>query len=116
MAERYVPHGAVVPGAALVVAHGGTGTLLAALAAGVLVLSLPLGRDQPANARRLEQLGLGRALEREAPAAEIGNAVAAMLGSKELRERVRSFAAILRGYDADELAGSALEGLPARTA
>jgi hypothetical protein len=39
-----------------------------------------------------------------------------MLGSKELRERVRSFAAILRGYDADELAGSALEGLPARTA
>jgi UDP:flavonoid glycosyltransferase YjiC (YdhE family) len=109
--ERYVPHGAVLPDAALVVAHGGTGTLLVALSAGVPVLSLPLGRDQPANARRLEQLGLGRALERDAPVAEIEQAVAGMLESPDLYGRVREFGSVIRAYDAAERATSTLEGL-----
>jgi UDP:flavonoid glycosyltransferase YjiC (YdhE family) len=111
VAERYVPHGAVLPEAALVVAHGGTGTLLAALSAGVPVLSLPLGRDQPANARRLEQLGLGLALEPAASVTHIADAVGAILRSQSLYERVRAFASIVRGYDAGERAGRTLEAL-----
>ncbi len=61
--ERYVPHEAVLHEAELVVAHGGTGTLLAAFAAGLPVLCVPLGRDQPDNARRvaLERLAAGGA-------------------------------------------------------
>jgi MGT family glycosyltransferase len=109
--ERYVPHAAVLPEAALVVAHGGTGTLLAALSAGVPVLSLPLGRDQPENARRLEELGLGRALAREASPTEIADAAAGMLGSRELSARVRTFAAVIRSYDSRARAAAALEDL-----
>lgn len=109
--ERYVPHGAVLPDAALVVAHGGTGTVLAALSAGAPVLSLPLGRDQPANARRLEQLGLGRALDRDASTGEISETAAAMLGSEPLRARVRDFASLVGRYDPGARAGSTLERL-----
>jgi MGT family glycosyltransferase len=109
--ERYVPHGAVLPEAALVVAHGGTGTLLAALSSGVPVLSLPLGRDQPANAHRLEELGLGRALAREASAAEISEVVAGMLGSPALSARVRAFGALIRAYDAGPLVAATLSHL-----
>ena len=108
--EQFVPHEAILPEAALVVAHGGTGTLLAALAAGVPVLSLPLGRDQPANAHRLEQLGLGCALDREASVAEIDAVVTAMLGSEALRARVRKFASALGAYD-ENGAASTLEAL-----
>jgi UDP:flavonoid glycosyltransferase YjiC (YdhE family) len=108
--EQFVPHEVILPEAALVVAHGGTGTLLAALGAGVPVLSLPLGRDQPANARRLEQLGLGCALDREASVAEIDAAVTAMLGSEALHARVREFASALGAYDVNR-AASTLEGL-----
>jgi MGT family glycosyltransferase len=109
--ERYVPHGAVLPEAALVVAHGGTGTLLAALAAGVPVLSFPLGRDQPANARRLEELGLGRALHREATTGEIEDMAVAMLRSEPLHERARAFASVFAPYEGGERAARTLEGL-----
>lgn len=108
--EQFVPHDAILPQAALVVAHGGTGTLLAALAAGVPVLSVPLGRDQPANAHRLEQLGLGCALDREASVTEIDAAVTAMLGSEALHARVREFASALGVYD-ENRAASTLEAL-----
>jgi UDP:flavonoid glycosyltransferase YjiC (YdhE family) len=96
----YVPHAAVLPHASLVVAHGGTGTLLAALAAGVPVVCLPLGRDQPANARRLEELRLGVVVERDAEPAAIRDAVTGALASAELRERVAAFAGTLAPQDA----------------
>jgi UDP:flavonoid glycosyltransferase YjiC (YdhE family) len=114
LVERYVPHGAIVPGASLVVAHGGTGTLLAALSAGVPVLSLPLGRDQPANARRLEQLGLGRKVDRDAPPEDIAAVVGAMLAANSLHERVASFARVFREYGSGERAVAALEALVPR--
>jgi MGT family glycosyltransferase len=109
--ERYVPHGAVLPEARLVVAHGGTGTLLAALSAAMPVLSLPLGRDQPANARRLEQLGLGRALDRDASLDDVADAVAAMLTSEQLYPTVRAFPSLIGAYGAGERAVSTLERL-----
>jgi UDP:flavonoid glycosyltransferase YjiC (YdhE family) len=93
------------------VAHGGTGTLLAALSAGVPVLPLPLGRDQPANARPLEQLGLGHALDRDATADDIADAVGAMLGSKSLYDRARAFAPAFRAYRGGERATETLEAL-----
>jgi rhamnosyltransferase subunit B len=45
-----------------VVHHGGIGTLVQALAAGVPHLVIPRAHDQPDNARRLENLGVGAAL------------------------------------------------------
>ena len=45
--RRYVPHVTVLPHAALVVTHAGTGTLMAAFAHAVPLVCIPLGRDQP---------------------------------------------------------------------
>ena len=52
-----------MPHAAAMVAHGGAGTTLAALAAGVPLVLLPLSADQPINARRVAELGAGLALD-----------------------------------------------------
>jgi rhamnosyltransferase subunit B len=42
--------------------HGGIGTLSQGLAAGVPQLIMPMGHDQPDNARRLVRLGAGDVL------------------------------------------------------
>jgi UDP:flavonoid glycosyltransferase YjiC (YdhE family) len=61
--ERWVPIAAVLRDAAALVTHGGTGTTLAALAAGVPMALLPLSADQPRNAQLVAELGAGIALE-----------------------------------------------------
>ncbi|MEV7093511.1 glycosyltransferase [Amycolatopsis sp. NPDC051045] len=53
----WVPQAEVLPHAALVVHHGGSGTTLGALAAGVPQLVLPQGADQFANAEALVAAG-----------------------------------------------------------
>lgn len=60
--ERWVPQETVLPHADLVVCHGGSGTVLGALAAGVPLVICPLFADQPINARLIEQAGAGRVL------------------------------------------------------
>lgn len=56
----YVPLGALLPQAALLMHHGGVGTLAQALAAGVPQLVVPHGWDQFDNAVRLRRLGVAR--------------------------------------------------------
>lgn len=75
----YVRHSAVLPYADLLVTHAGLGSVLAALAYGVPMVCLPLGREQPANARAVTRLGAGRTLPPEAPVADIAAAIAAQL-------------------------------------
>ena len=57
--ERWVDQGEVMPHAAAMVGHGGSGGTLAALAAGVPIAFLPQFVDGPANAARVEALGAG---------------------------------------------------------
>ena len=61
--ERWVAQASVMPHAAAMVAHGGAGTTLAALVAGVPLVLLPLSADQPINARRVAELGAGLSLD-----------------------------------------------------
>jgi UDP:flavonoid glycosyltransferase YjiC (YdhE family) len=49
----------VLPQASVAVSHGGFGTTLGALAAGVPLVVVPLFGDQPDNARRVEAVGAG---------------------------------------------------------
>ncbi|WP_375488838.1 glycosyltransferase [uncultured Jatrophihabitans sp.] len=63
LVERFVAHRAVLPRAALVVSHAGSGTVVSALACGVPLMLLPLGADQPWNADRCVALGVGRMLD-----------------------------------------------------
>jgi MGT family glycosyltransferase len=51
--ERFVPHGPVLERAAAVVCHGGMGIVQKAVAAGVPIVVVPFGRDQPEVARRI---------------------------------------------------------------
>ena len=57
MAQAWVPQAAALAQADLVVHHGGSGTTLGALAAGVPQLVLPQGADQFANAEALVAAG-----------------------------------------------------------
>jgi UDP:flavonoid glycosyltransferase YjiC (YdhE family) len=59
---RYVPQTVVLPHAAAVVSHAGSGTVLAALAAGVPQLCLPQFADQPLNASAVADAGAGLTL------------------------------------------------------
>jgi UDP:flavonoid glycosyltransferase YjiC (YdhE family) len=76
--ERWVPQAAVMPHAAAMVGHGGSGSTLMALAAGVPQVHVPLFVDGPANARRVAELGAGIALD-GGPEADMGRAVREVL-------------------------------------
>ncbi len=59
---RWVPQADVLAWASAVVCHGGSGTTLGSLAAGVPLVITPLFADQPENARRVAELGAGVAV------------------------------------------------------
>jgi UDP:flavonoid glycosyltransferase YjiC (YdhE family) len=56
---EWVPQADVLPHASVVVCHGGSGTTLGTLAAGVPLVFTPLFADQPENARRVAAAGAG---------------------------------------------------------
>jgi rhamnosyltransferase subunit B len=58
--EGYAPLSRLLPRCALLVHHGGIGTLAQALAAGVPQLTMPMGFDQPDNTARLLRLGVAK--------------------------------------------------------
>ena len=60
--ERWVPQAEVFGQASVVVCHGGSGTTLGALAAGLPLVIVPLFADQPENARRVDAVGAGIAV------------------------------------------------------
>ncbi|GAA3816523.1 glycosyltransferase [Nocardioides panacisoli] len=61
--ERFVPHGQVLPEASLVVCHGGMGIVTKCVGAGVPMVVVPFGRDQPEIARRVTEAGAGVSLK-----------------------------------------------------
>jgi hypothetical protein len=90
---EYLPHDSVMTMAGLVLCHAGHGTTMAALTRGLPLVCVPgLGRDQEPIAARVSELGLGIALEQEASAGRIRDAVSAVLADGSYRERAREFA------------------------
>jgi UDP:flavonoid glycosyltransferase YjiC (YdhE family) len=78
--ESWIPQASVMPHAAAVLCHGGSGTTRMALAAGVPVVVVPGFADQPRNAARVAELGAGVALaEWPEGVAGIGDAVRRVL-------------------------------------
>jgi UDP:flavonoid glycosyltransferase YjiC (YdhE family) len=64
--ERYVPQAALLPYCDLVVCHGGSGTMLGAVAHGLPMLLLPMGADHFFNAEMCQSAGVARVLASEA--------------------------------------------------
>jgi UDP:flavonoid glycosyltransferase YjiC (YdhE family) len=101
--ERFVAQSDVLPLVDLIVHHGGTGTVLGALEAGLPQLLLPQGADQFINAEMLTTAGAVRALTNEAqqPGA-IGEAVQALLGDcpeRQVAARLRDEIAAMPAPD-----------------
>jgi UDP:flavonoid glycosyltransferase YjiC (YdhE family) len=61
--ERYIPQTLLFPRCDLVVCHAGSGTVMAALVHGLPLVLMPIGADQPQNARRCDALGLATVLD-----------------------------------------------------
>ena len=101
--EPWVPQAAVMPHAAAMVSHGGSGTTRMALAAGVPSVVVPGFADQPRNAERVAELGAGIALpEWREGVTGIGDAVRRVLSDPSYRlaaERVAAEVAALPPID-----------------
>ena len=108
--ERFVPQDEVLPSVDLVVSHGGSGSLVAALAHGLPSLLLPLGADQPHNAARAEELGVGVRLDPGTLTPdEVRARVADALVDDVLRDRCHALADELRASPGLPVAVEALE-------
>lgn len=111
-AAGYVPFGALLPRAALIIHHGGIGTVAQAIAAGIPQLLAPRAFDQFDNAARVERLGLGRILPdsryRAAAAAEL---IGELLQDEPMRARCREYAGRVDSAAALSTACTRLEAL-----
>ena len=108
-AERFVPHGPILARASVAITHGGMGVTQKALAAGVPVVAVPFGRDQPEVARRVEVAGAGVRLPRARLRPDTLRAAVATA-----MDRRRGALAVAEGYRAaggPEAAASHLEAL-----
>ena len=99
--EQYVSHAALLPRCDVVVTHGGFGTIMGCLGVGVPLVVIPVNGDQPRNARRCADLGVGRVVgpDERTPEA-IRAAVRAVLADPAYRasaERLRDEMATLPG-------------------
>jgi MGT family glycosyltransferase len=83
------PHNAVMREAALVVTHGGHGTVMRALVHHLPMLVIPHGRDQPENAIRVTERGAGLSLQAEADTGEIRQAILRLLGEPAFADAAR---------------------------
>ena len=113
---RSAPHSQVLAQAAAVVTHGGHGTVLRTLAAGVPALVLPMGRDQLDNAARVVARGAGLRLKPSAKPGAIAAGVRRLLDEPRHREGARRMAERLRAESARDEAADDLEGAPRREA
>ena len=91
--EQFIPQDEVLPHSDVVISHGGSGSLMGALAHGLPSILLPLGADQPHNAKRCAELGIGLVLDPvTVTPLEVRNTVATILADHAYRqaaERIR---------------------------
>ena len=101
--ESWITQAVLLPSCDLVVSHGGSGSVIAALAHGLPLVVIPLGADQPNNADRCDALGVGLVLDPiEATADDARVAVQAVLTEPAYRE-----AALRIKREAESLPGPA---------
>lgn len=104
------PHAQLFPHAAAIVTHAGHGTVMRALAHGVPLLCLPMGRDQDDNAARVFARGAGLRLRPSAKPPRIAAAVRRLLDDPGFRAAAQRLAHIIRD---DVAAGRAVAELEA---
>jgi UDP:flavonoid glycosyltransferase YjiC (YdhE family) len=116
--HAYMPMSTLLPAADLVAHHGGSGTMLAALAVGTPQVIVPIAADQPDNADQCHNAGVGRivALE-DADATAIKTAIDAVLRDASYQGRSREVAAEIAAMPGPGAAMDRIESIaPSRAA
>jgi UDP:flavonoid glycosyltransferase YjiC (YdhE family) len=116
---RGAPHDLVMKDVSMVISQGGHGTTIRSLINGLPQLILPMGRDQAANAARIEAKGAGLQLPPTAAEADIAAAVNRMIGERRFKMSARLLgeaikADIDRSSLVDEMEAIAAAGRAAR--
>jgi MGT family glycosyltransferase len=109
-------HDAILARAAAVVTHCGHGTVMRALAAGVPILCVPMGRDQNDNAARVTARGAGLRLAPSADPAEIGAALARLLGEPGFSEAAARLGRAIAAETGPDRVAGLVEALAGSTA
>ncbi len=113
--ERWVPHSDLLPLLDVVVTTGGTGTVLLALQLGIPLVVVPSAWDQPENAWRVVEAGVGiRVDPRRCTPERLRAAVERVLGDPTFRQNAERFSRILARYGGATEAATLLEGLLSR--
>jgi UDP:flavonoid glycosyltransferase YjiC (YdhE family) len=106
----YLPFSALLPRVCAFVHHGGIGTMSQAFAAGVPQLVMPMGHDQPDNARRLKQLGAGHALSpKKFTADRVAECLRRLISSPEVAAACAKVKTLCKAMNAADNAIAALE-------
>jgi MGT family glycosyltransferase len=112
-----VAHAQVFPHAAAVVTHAGHGTVIRALAAGLPLICLPMGRDQSDVTARVVARGAGVRLSPNATVQQVRHAAHRVLAEARFREAARRLAQAIAGEVQQSRAVERLEavaGAPTR--
>lgn len=110
--ERFVAQAEILPHADLVISHGGSGSVLGALAHGRPMVVLPIGADQPLNAERISALGVGRSLNAvRATPDDVRAAASSVLADATYREAAGRVAEEIAALASLEVAVGLLERL-----
>lgn len=113
--ERFVPQAHVLPRAAAVVSHGGSGTTLGALAHALPLVLLPQAADQFDNAARCERAGAAIVIRPDELTADaLRSALARVLDDRSLADGAARIAAEIEAMGTPEEVAAAVEEHAAR--
>jgi MGT family glycosyltransferase len=112
--RSFVPHADVMPQAGLVITHAGHGTVIRALAAGVPLVCIPLGRDQYDVAARVVWRGAGVKLSAKATTSALKRVIATALENESFRDAAQAIAQAISRETAEDKAVRELEALASR--
>jgi UDP:flavonoid glycosyltransferase YjiC (YdhE family) len=108
--EQFVPQSELLPACAAVVSHAGSGTFLAALAAGVPQVLLPQAADQFLNAQAGEEGRIALAVPRaEVSVARVREALERVIGDNAFRQNAERVRAEISAMPAPEAVAAELE-------
>jgi glycosyltransferase involved in cell wall biosynthesis len=108
---RSAPHAEVLREAAAVITHCGHGTTIKALAAGVPLVCLPMGRDQLDVAARVVHRGAGVRLDPASDPADIAAALTRVLAEPSYREAAGRIAAVITEETSSDRVVAEIEAL-----
>jgi MGT family glycosyltransferase len=111
---RWVRHADVLPHCSAVITHGGHGTVMKALIAGVPLVLVPLGRDQPDNAGRVVHVGAGIRLRKNASVSALRVAIGRVIEDPRYLAAAQRMAARLARERDDNRVVDELEQVAAR--